>query len=224
MGRRLALGVGVALLLAGCGGGSSSNGEAKKTAQQVVSDAQQAAVNAASVHVTGSITDNGTPLTIDLTLLKGKKGKGSLSERGLKFELIRVGNLVYIKGSDAFLKQFAGASAAALLKGKWLKGSATSGQLGALAPLTDTAALFKAALGQHGKLANKGETDFQGQKVVEIDDTTQGGKLYVAATGDPFPVALRGSKQQGSVSFSDWNADATVEAPKGALDLSQFGK
>jgi hypothetical protein len=223
MGRRALIGLAVVVLLAGCGG-SSSNGEAKKSAEQVVSDAQQAAINASSVHVTGSITDNGTPLTLDLTLVKGQKGKGTLAERGLKFDLIRVGDTVYIKGSDAFLKQFAGAGAATLLHDKWLKGSATNGQLAALAPLTDAEALFKAALGQHGKLANKGETDFQGQKVVEIDDTTQGGKLYVAATGDPLPVALHGSKQQGSVSFSDWNAGATVEAPKGAIDLSTLGK
>ena len=104
------------------------------------------------------------------------------------------------------------------------KGSAKSGQLAALTPLTDAGRLFKAALGQHGKLANKGETDYHGQKVVEIEDTTQGGKLYVAATGDPLPVALKGGAQQGRIAFDDWNADATVEAPKGAIDLSQFGK
>jgi hypothetical protein len=224
MGRRSIVGLTIVLVLAGCGGGSSSNGEAKKSAQEVVTDAQQAAVNASSVHVTGHIVDNGTPLTLDLTLVKGQKGKGTLSEQGLTFELVRVGDTVYIKGSDAFLKKFAGAGAATLLHDKWLKGSATSGQLAALAPLTDTAQLFKSALGNHGTLANKGETDYQGQKVVEIDDTTQGGKLYVAATGDPFPIALRGSKQQGSVDFSDWNGGATVEAPKGAIDLSSFGK
>ena len=211
------------MALAGCGG-SSSNGESKKTADQVVADAQKAALAASSVHVKGTITDNGTPLKIDLTIIKGKGGKGTLSETGLTFELVRIGGTAYIKGSDAFLRKFAGAGAAALFHDKWLKGSASSGQLASLTPLTDADKLIKAALGQHGKLANKGETDYQGQKVVEIDDTTQGGRLYVAAKGDPLPVALRGSKQQGSVAFDDWNAEATVEAPKGAVDLSQLGK
>lgn len=223
MGRRLLIGLAVVVALAGCGG-SSSNGEAKKSAEQVVADAKKAAVNASSVHVSGNITDNGTPLRIDLTLVKPQKGKGSLAEQGLKFDVIRVGDTVYIRGSEAFLKQFAGAAAATLLKGKWLKGSATNSQFAALAPLTDAQQLFKAALGQHGKLKNNGEVTFQGQKAIEIVDTTQGGKLYVAATGDPLPVALRGSKQQGRVNFSNWNADATVEAPAGAVDLSQFGK
>src|SRR3954447_7748193 len=204
MGRRFLVGAAIVAALAGCGG-SSSNGEAKKTADQVVSDAQKAALAASAVHVSGNITDNGTPLAVDLTLVKGKGGKGTLSENGLKFELVRVGDTAYIKGTDAFLRKFAGAAAATLFHDKWLKGPASSGDLGALTPLTDADKLFKAALGQHGKLANKGETDFQDQKVVEINDTTQGGTLYVAAEGDAFPVALKGNKTQGSLTFDSWN-------------------
>ena len=211
------------VVAAGCGGGTKTNGEETKSAAQVVADAQRAAVNASSVHIRGHITDNGTPLTIDLTLVKGKGGKGSLSERGAGFQVIRLGDVIYVKGSAAFLKRFAGAAAASLLHDRWLKAPATSGRLAALSPLTDAEQLFKAALGQHGKLANRGATDFEGRQVVQIEDTTQGGKLYVAATGDPLPVALRGSAQQGSVDFSDWNADATVEAPKGAIDLNALG-
>lgn len=216
-------GAALVVALAGCGG-SSSNGEAKKTADQVVADAQKAALAASSVHVTGTITDNGRPLKVNLVIVQGKRGKGTLSEQGLTFQLVRIGDVAYIKGSDAFLKQFAGAAAATLFHDRWLKGSAKSGELAALAPLTDADQLFKAALGQHGKLANRGETQYRGQKAVEIADTTQGGKLYVAAEGDPYPIALRGSAQQGSVAFDQWNAEAKVEAPKGAVDLSQLGK
>ena len=223
MARRFLLAGALVAALAGCGG-SSSNGESKKTADQVVADAQQAALAASSVHVSGTITDNGTPLKVDLTIVKGKGGKGTLTESGVTFQLVRIGDTAYIKGSDAFLRRFAGAGAATLFHDKWLKGSASTGRLAALAPLTDADKLIKAALGQHGKLANKGETDYNGQKVVEIADTTQGGRLYVAAKGDPFPVALKGSPKQGSVAFDDWNdAEATVEAPKGAVDLSQLG-
>jgi hypothetical protein len=224
MGRRFAIAALVLLALAGCGGGSKSNGEAGKSPEQVVRDAQQAATGAPSVHVSGHITDNGTPLAVDLTIVKGKGGKGTMAESGATFQLVRIGNTAYIKGSDAFLRRVAGAGAAALLHGKWLKGSATSGRLAALTPLTDTQKLFKSALGQHGKLANKGETTYQGQKVVEIDDTTEGGKLYVAAQGTPYPVALAGSKQQGSLQFDQWGAGATISAPQGAVDLSQLGK
>ena len=224
MGRRILVAA-LLLALAGCGGGSSSNGEAKKQAEQVVQDARRAAVAATSVHMRGRITDEGKPLTLDLVLVKGQGGKGAMSENGLKFELVRVGDDAYIRGSDAFLRAFAGSDAAVqLLHGRWLKGSASSGALAALTPLTDPKQLFKSALDSHGKLVNKGEVDLNGQKVVEIDDTTEGGKLYVAAEGDPLPVALRGGKEQGRLTFTDWNASADVVAPKGAIDISMLGK
>src|SRR3954451_12015940 len=187
MGRRFLVGTAFVLALAGCGG-SSSNGEAKKPAEQVVADAQKAALGASSVHVTGTIRDNGTPLRMNVTIVKGKGGKGTLAENGLTFQLIRIGDTAYIRGSEAFLKQFAGPAAAVLLQGKWLKGSATSGWLPAVTPLTQPDQLFKAALGQHGKLKNNGEVALKGDQAVEIEDTTQGVKLYAAGSGDPYLI------------------------------------
>jgi hypothetical protein len=222
MGRRLALSAFAALALAGCGGGGSkSNGEASKPAAQVVADAQAAATSATIVHVTGAGRDNGQPLQLDLWV-GNEKAKGRLVENGAGFQVVRLGNVVYVKGTDAFLKRFAGGAAATLLHDRWLKGSATSGPFAALAPLTDLKTFFKGILGQHGKIENKGETTYKGQKAVEIRDTTQGGSLYVAASGTAYPVALAGGKQQGDVSFTDWNAAETVAAPKNAFDLSKL--
>ena len=223
MARRLAVALLVVLAVAGCGGGTKSNGEAKKTAEQVVADAQKAAVGATIVHVVGQGTDNGSPLKIDLWV-GNAKGKGHLEESGVGFDIVRVGDVVYIKGGSAFLEKFAGAGAAALLHDKWLKGPASSGQFASLASLTDKKEFFQGVLGQHGKVENKGETDYHGTKAVEIRDTTQGGSLFVAATGAPYPVALEGGKQQGNITFTDWDGDEAIEAPKGAVDLSSFGK
>jgi hypothetical protein len=217
------LGLLVVVAVAGCGGGSSSNGEAKKTAAQVVTDAKNAALAATIVHVTGQGTDNGAPLKIDLWI-GDRKGKGHLEEDGVAFDVIRLGDTTYIKGGSAFLTKFANPAAAALLHDKWLKAPATTGRLAAVASLTDKRQFFSGVLGQHGKVENKGETDYKGQKAVEIRDTTQGGSLFVAATGTPYPVALAGGKQQGDIRFSDWNGSETIEAPKGAVDLSSLGK
>ena len=223
MAARLALALLLAVAVAGCGGGTNSNGEAKKTAEQVIADAQDAAVGATIVHVVGHGTANGSPLKIDLWVGNGK-GKGHLEESGLGFDIVRVGDVVYVKGGSASLQKFAGAGAAALLHDRWLKGSATSGQLASLASLTDKKQFFQGVLGQHGKVENKGETDYHGTKAVEIRDTTQGGSLFVAATGTPYPVALEGGKQQGNITFTGWDASETVVAPKGAVDLSSLGK
>ena len=230
MGRRLAIVLlGLTFLAAGCGGGggSSSNGEAGKEPEAVVKDAQAAALGAKGVHVSGTIVDNGQKLTIDLDLVKGKGGRGTLTEQGLSFEVIRVGNTIYIKGSDAFYRQFAGAAAAQLLHDKWLSGSATSGQLASITPLTDLAKLFKGALSSHGKLTNKGETTYQGQKAVEIlDKSADGGSLFVAAEGKPYPLAIQSPQEgkSGSVTFDEWDQTVSISAPKDAVDMSKLGK
>ncbi|MES1246075.1 MAG: hypothetical protein ABUS54_00185 [Actinomycetota bacterium] len=223
MGRRLVVLVVAVLALAACGGGagSKSNGEAGKSAARVIADAQAAAAGATIAHVTGAGRDNNQPLRLDLWIGKAK-AKGTLVENGLSFQLIRIGDVIYIKGSDAFLKKFAGATAVTLFHGRWLKSSATSGELAALAPLTDLQTFFKGILGQHGKVVNKGETTFKGQKAVEIRDTTQSGSLFVAATGPAYPLGLAGKAQHGNVTFADWDADVAIAAPKNAVDLSKL--
>ena len=228
MGRRFSTGLlafaVLAALAAGCGGGgASSNGEATKSAAAVFSDARQAAVAAQSVHVAGALSDAGKALDLDLVLAHGK-GKGTMAESGLSFEIVRIGNAAYIKGSDAFLRQFAGAAAAQLFHDKWLKGPTDAGALASLAPLTDIVKLFNGALGTHGKLVNKGETTYKGQKVVAIKDASGGGTLYVAATGTPYPVAAtEGGKSKGTITFDHWNDSVSIDAPKGAIDISKLG-
>jgi hypothetical protein len=210
-----------AVLLAGCGSGKKES----KPPTQVLADAKAAATKAASVHVAGSIVSGGTPIKLDLSMARGKGAKGSMSTNGLSFDLVRVGDTVYIQGSDEFYKHFAGAAVAQLLHGKWLKASATQGQLESLAPLTSIGALFTGISTHHGKLASEGTTTYHGQKVAEIRDTSDNSKLYVAATGKPYPVAIVGGKkgQSGTITFDDWNSGVSLSTPKDALDISKLG-
>jgi hypothetical protein len=225
--RSLALVLAVAVL-AGCGSSKKEakpNGETAKSATQVLVDAKAAATSASSVHVSGSIVSNGTPITLDLSMAKGKGATGSMSTNGLRFDLVRIGDTAYIRGSDAFYKHFASPAAAQLLHGKWLKAPATHGQLRPLAPLTNIGVLFARVGSSHGKLTNEGKTTYHGQEVVEIRDTSDNSKLYVAATGKPYPIAIVGGKknQSGAITFDRWNESLTLTAPKGALDISKLG-
>ena len=220
-----------AALLAGCGSSGSSgttakpNGEASKPAGRVLADAEAAATNASSAHISGDITSGGTPITVDLTTARGKGGKGSMSTNGLKFDLVRIGDTVYVRGSDAFYKHFAGAAVAQLLHNRWLKGSATHGRLKSLAELTNLRSLFAHISADPGKIVNDGKTTYEGQQVVALRSVGDDSKLYVAATGKPYPVAIVGNKngQSGAVTFGDWNKPVSLSAPSDALDISQFG-
>jgi hypothetical protein len=214
-------------LLAGCGSHSSAtkpNGEAGKPARRVLADADAAAGKASSVHVSGTISSNGTPIGLDLSLTHSHGAKGSMSLNGLKFDLVRIGDTLYIRGSDAFYKQFAGA-AAQLLHGKWLKGSATQSRLSTLVPLTNIGALFSKIASSHGKLVNDGARTYKGEKVVVIRDVSDGSKLLVAATGKPYPVAIVGGKKgtSGKIAFDDWNKGVSLSAPSNAIDITRLG-
>jgi len=219
------------MLLAGCGStGSGStaakqNGEASKPATRVLADARAAAAKASSAHVVGDIKEGETPITLDLSTVRGKGAKGSMSTNGLSFDLVRIGDTLYVRGSDAFYKHFAGAAVAQLLHDKWLKGSATHGRLESLAPLTSLDGLFTVISSQHGKLTNDGPTTYKGAKVVAIRDTSDGSRLYVAATGRPYPVAILagGKGKSGAVTFGDWNESVSLSAPSDAIGIDQFG-
>ena len=217
-----------AALLAGCGGHNSAskpNGEAAKPANRVLADADATARAASSVHVSGTISSNGTPIVLDLSMTHSKGAKGSMSTSGLKFDLIRIGDALYIRGSDSFYAHFAGATAAKLLHGKWLKGSATKSRLSSLVPLTNIDALFAKMATGHGKLANDGKKTYKGQQVVVLRDTSDGSKLLVAATGKPYPIAITGGNkgQSGTITFDKWNESVSLTAPKDFIDISKLG-
>lgn len=214
---------GTAALAAGCGGGSSSNGVASKSPEAIVTAAKAAAESAKSLHVVGNVASNGQPVTFDLQLLAGKGARGRLSEGGYAFQLVRIGTTAYIQGSAAFYKHLAGPAAAQLLAGKWLKGSSATGDLASLTSFTDPKSLFESALSNHGTIVKSGTTTVGGQRVVTLTDTTKGGTLQVATTGQPYPVELgKSGSGGGKITFDQWNQPVTLTAPANAIDVAQL--
>jgi hypothetical protein len=218
-------------LLTGCGGGSSSssssssdNGVADKSPADILAATKVAADAAKTVHVSGSIVSDGSPITLDMNLLAGKGGRGQLSESGLAFELIQVGKTVYIKGSPAFYKKIGGTAAAQLLQGKWLKAPASNSDFASLSQLTDLRQLVDQTLENHGSsLTKTGTSTVNGQKVVGIADKSKGGTLYIAATGQPYPVQIvKTGSSGGKITFDRWNSSVTLAAPANAIDVAQL--
>jgi len=209
------------VLLAGCGG--SSGGEAQKSGSQILTDARTAAQSATAVHYSGSIDQNGTKLHLDLTLVAGKGGKGTITIGGHKIDLVRIGQKVYFKGDEAFYSQFAGATAAELLAGKWIEAPSTTANFASFTPLTDIGKLFGLIKAQ-GTITKGTQSTVDGQKVIAITSSKPGtGTIYVATSGKPYPVELAGpSSSSGSLHFDNWNTTVTLVAPSGAIDLSKL--
>lgn len=216
-----------AVMLTGCGSVSSSgNGVAAKAPAEILAAAKSAAAGAATVHVAGSILSEGQPISIDMELV-GRNGvgdnggKGQLTVAGLGISLIDIDRAVYVKGSTAFYARFAGATAARLLQGKWLKGSAAHGPLASLAALADLDKVIDSTLGDHGPLSRAADATLDGHAAVGVTDAARDGTLYVAATGVPYPLEIR-KPGAGRIVFDRWNKPVSLEVPANAISINQL--
>lgn len=214
----------LSLTLAACGGsgGTSSNGVAAKSPDAIVSAVSDAVAGVHSVHVSGSIISGASPIALDLNLVNGRGGRGSMSENGLSFQIVALNNEVYINASPQFWRHVGGNAAAQLFSGKWLKAPA-GGQFASLAGLTNVRELFSKLLSNHGKLVKGAATTIRGQKVIAVTDTTKGGTLYVATNGKPYPIeVVKSGSQGGRVDFDQFNQSVSLTAPANAIDISQL--
>ena len=89
--------------LAGCGS-TGTNGVAKKGAGSIVATAEDAVLNAASVHIQGQFTSGSQQVALDLRLEKDKGASGTVTIGSEVIELLRVGPDVYVKGDEAFYR------------------------------------------------------------------------------------------------------------------------
>jgi hypothetical protein len=208
-------------LLAGCAGGASGgSGVAAKTPTQIVATAEAAAATAASVHVAGSILSEGKPISLNMELVAGQGGQGRVSLDGISFRLVGVDDAVYVSGGSAFYTRIAGASAARVMRGKWLKG-AQAGALRSLASLTRLGTLLGNALSGHGPLVRAADAIVAGRRAVAVRDAARGGTLYVASGGTPYPLEIvkRGGDR---LVFDRWNQAVTLTVPVDAIDIRQL--
>ncbi len=202
--------------------GSSDNGVAAKSPDQIVAAAQTAAGGLGAVHVAGTVSSGTQPVSMDLDLANGKGGRGSMTASGLSFQIISLGQTAYFSGGPSFWQRFGGKAAAQLLQGKWLKAPAT-GNFGSFAKLTDMQTLFSKLLASHGSLTKGSTTTINGQKVIAVNDSAQGGTLYVATTGKPYPVRVaKNGSGGGQLTFDRFNESISLSPPPNAIDISQL--
>ena len=213
-----------AVALAGCGGGGGGddNGVADKTTDEICADSRAAAKSADSVHVTGSVDNEGDQLEIDMHIVEGKGGAGREVTGGQSFDIVRAGDKVYIKGDDAFWKGIGGDAAVQLFHGKWLVAGTTEEDFATFVPLTDMDQFFEGVLGDKQSLEKGDETDVDGTSAIAVEDPGKG-TLYVATEGEPYPLKVEGGDDnEGSISFEDWNEGYDIDEPEDAVDFAQL--
>ena len=208
-----------AVLLTACG--SSDNGESGKKGPQVAKDAANALEKAGAAHLSGTGTQDGKPMQLDVTVV-GADATGTVTMDGAKLDLVNVGGKLYIRASGDFWTQNGvPATAVTLLDGKWVILPADSA--GELSQFSVKGLADELRHPSNGSIKDAVHTDtVDGKKVVVVTES-DGSTLDVAATGTPYPLKIvdKGS-QASTITASDFGKKTKITAPSGALDLSQL--
>ena len=210
----------MALGAIGCGGTESStknptarasgDGITQDTASEILTAAKNAAAKAESGTIRGNSKQRGvTQLKTDLQLTNDG-GQGTMSLLGMKFEVIRAAEDLYVKGQQRLYTRLG--IKKTVPPDTWVKLPARNG-LRAFTELGGEAARIIASSGQ----VTKGTTMIlEGQPAIEL--RTQGklykGRLYVKATGEPYPIKIeKHGRETATFTFTGWNNTAAPTAP-----------
>lgn len=223
-----------AALLAGCTQGGTpgtepttpapaSNGVADLSADEILTKAGEALDKATSYRVKGEMTEEGEAVTIDM-VVAGEDIAGSFSAEGQSFEIIKVGQDVYLMPPQALIDLLAmgegGELVKTMLAGKYIKTTTDDENF---ADLTEKTNLTEELLSTGGT-ATKGEaTTVDGVAAIAVtkgDDT-----FYVATEGEPYLLKVENSKEGGSLTFSEFNSASAPAAPPAdkVVDLAALG-
>ena len=126
-------------------------------------------------------------------------------------------------GDAASMAKFGGGQAAGqLLGGKWLQTSTDNKDFGSLAQLFDLGNLVRAIQPQ-GTIRKGAVTTVDGQSAIPLTDSSGNGTLYVANTGRPYLIEVKGGpKQSGTIKFDEYESAKPPAVPTGAVNLDQL--
>lgn len=208
----------LAAALAACGGGG---GLADKSADEIL-DATRAAIDAQdAVRVSGEFGE----LSIDVRLVRGEGGSGSISQGANATGVLSVDGVVYTKANVAgYTRSGVPRDLAELISDRWYPfvyddaSEQERRQFDQVARLTDMDSFFGFLFEEAGAF-EKGEVrEVDGVETVELrsgDDS-----LWIATEGDPLP--LRTTEKDGDGTFTQWNEPVELRRPDDVVDVEQF--
>lgn len=220
----------LALALAACGHTSDPLGDV--SAPSAAGAALGNLKAAGSVHLSGTATDEGYTTKLDITVVRGKGCFGTVQQEGSGkggYQVRSIGKNVWVKPDEAFLKAqglTADPTLNGLITGKWIHGTAGD-SFGALSDVCDLSATVDSSVGDTAGFKRTGETTLGGQRVVELTEAGDDGKLIISDAARPYPLRLSASESGsgGSLTFDHYNAKVTFTAPAAdeVVDAGKLG-
>ena len=225
-------------LLAGCGGqadsgspapsasatstASADNGVAALTPDEILTKATAALEKAGSFQMKGEMEETGDTISVDLKV-QGDDLSGTIGMAGSSIQLLAVGGEGYFKADSNFWKQNGGPDGegiAQMIGDRWVKVKPDDENFGELFSIADPKTLLKA-----DGTVTKGEpkTTDAGPAIALVDSSDQS-TLYIATTGEPYPLLIEGPDKKGQAVFSGFGSSFEMKAPAASevIDISKI--
>jgi hypothetical protein len=213
---------------AGCGSGGGPL--AGLSAKQVLSKAVSDLKSASSFHIAGTVDEQGTTISLDLTYKHGIGCEGTLglASKGSIYLLV-IGGTAWLKPDQAYWESNAGSSAPAVIAaigGKYLTAPTSSSSISGLAQLCNANSLASSFTSP--KDIAKGSTStINGQQALALDDPAKSSALYVTDTSSPQMLRLTSAQSgnSGRVDFTGYGASVILTPPPASetLDGARYG-
>jgi hypothetical protein len=221
--------VAAAPLLGGCLGlggdpDAGTNGVAKLPAATIEQKAGAAAQAAPAVRLTGTVVSNGQSYRLDMRL-RTDGGVGEVTTKGDTFQLLRVGDDLYLKAGADFYgtgDDKDSQAAAAKLNGKYVKVPPGDPAYQQFSGFTDKKVLLSDLFVLDGTVDVGDHRKVGTTKTIELTGSG-GGSLDVSLVGTPYPLRYQRAGNAGTLTLADWGEDFTLKAPAKS-EVVDYGK
>ncbi|WP_326598846.1 hypothetical protein [Streptomyces sp. NBC_01803] len=220
----------LALTLGGCGSGDpdeGTNGMGDLPATEIEEQARQAAVDASAVRLSGTVISEGQSYRLDVRLSE-EGAVGEVSAEGATFELLRVGEDLYIKADEAFwesegIPEELESDPAEKLDGKYVRVAPEDPAYGQLTGFTDKETLLEGLLTLDGERETGERGEVEGVRTIRVEaDGGEGGAMDVSLDGAPYPMRLERGGAAGELMMDDWGEAFALRAPE-EDDIVDYG-
>ncbi|MGR8008440.1 hypothetical protein [Streptomyces hypolithicus] len=195
-----------------------TNGVGKLSAKAIEAKALGAARGAQAVRLSGTVVSKGRSYKLDMRL-KEDGAAGSVTSKGSEFELLRIGDALFMKAGADFWDHEAeptksDETAAGKLEDKYVKVPDGDASYGQLRGFTEMNVLLDGLLGLHGELGKGERAEVGGVRTIEVTGGKgAGGSLAVSLLGTPYPLKLERAGGAGVVRLADWDEEFALRAP-----------
>ncbi|MFH9724018.1 hypothetical protein ACH4M4_13800 [Streptomyces sp. NPDC017254] len=231
----LALCAGLAVGLTACAADpdEGTNGVGRLSAPEIEGKARSVADTAKAVRLSGTLVSKGGTFKLNMRL-KQDGATGSVTTKNSTFELLRIGDALYLKADAGFWSHDtqgsdkpteADAEAADKLDDMYVKVPQGDPSYKQLRGFTDMGPLLGGLIGLHGEKVKGDRDQIGGVKTVKVRGGAdgEGGTLDVALEGIPYPLQFARGGGAGIVVLSEWNKDFPLVAPSKEETLD-YGK